>query len=54
MTTDFKDKFERVYNRDPDWDDNDFGPDEPEEYYDILKEGDGQIALNLTSIMINK
>lgn len=54
LTTDFKDKFERVYNYDPGYDQNDYQPDYEEEYYDVLKEGDGQIALNLTDITINK
>lgn len=53
LTTDFKDKLERIYNEsfyvgyDPS---DDYDPREDEEYYDVLKEGDGQIALNLTSI----
>lgn len=55
LTTDFKDKLERVYNYQPDYDPNDdYDPREDEDYYDVLKEGDGQIALNLTSITINK
>lgn len=56
LTTDFKDKLERVYNErfytyDPS---DDYDPREDEEYYDVLKEGDGQIALILTSIIITK
>jgi len=55
LTTDFKDKLERVYNYDPNCDPgDDYDPGEQEEYYDVLKEGDGQIALNLTDITINK
>lgn len=54
LTTDFKDKYERIYNYEPDYDPDDFDPGEQEEYYDVLKEGDGQIALNLTDITINK
>jgi len=57
LTTDFRDKLERIYNQrfyggyDPH---DDYDPREDEEYYDVLKEGDGQIALNLTSITIPK
>jgi len=56
LTTDFKDKLERVYNEaysnyDPS---DDYDPRDEDEYYDVLKEGDGQIALNLTSIIIPK
>jgi len=55
LTTDFKDKYERVYNYQQDYDNgDDYDPGEQEEYYDVLKEGDGQIALNLTDITINK
>lgn len=55
LTTDFKDKYERVYNNYQDYDPgDDYDPREDEEYYDVLKEGDGQIALNLTDIIINK
>jgi hypothetical protein len=56
LTTDFKDKLERVYNdRYSDYDPSqDYDPRDDEEYYDVLKEGDGQIALNLTSIIIPK
>lgn len=55
LTTDFKDKYERVYNHNYDYDPgDDYDPREEEEYYDVLKEGDGQIALNLTDITINK
>jgi len=53
LTTDFKDKIERVYNYEPDnydpADDHD-----QEEYYDVMKEGDGQIALKLTDVTISK
>jgi len=48
ITTDFRDRIERVYNQDfygPDGDDD---PSEP--YYDVLKVGDGQIALTLKDI----
>ena len=55
LTTDFKDKYERVYNPRYYGDLGDYyDPIEDEEYYDVLKEGDGQIALNLTDIIINK
>jgi hypothetical protein len=56
LTTDFKDKVERVYYNGYDEEDysNYYEPEEQEAYYDILKEGDGQIALNLTDIIINK
>ena len=52
LTTDFKDKLERVYNeRYQDYDpSDDYDPREDDDYYDVLREGDGQIALNLTSI----
>lgn len=56
LTTDFKDKLERVYNdRYQDYDpSDDYDPRDDDDYYDVLKEGDGQIALNLTSItMLN-
>ena len=32
---------------------DDYDSREDEEYYDVLREGDGQIALNLTSITIS-
>lgn len=51
LTTDFKDKYERIYNYGFDYE-PDYDPSEYEEYYDVLKEGDGQIALNLTDIAI--
>lgn len=55
LTTDFKDKYERVYNHNYDYDPrDDYDPREDEEYYDVLKEGDGQIALNLTDITTSK
>ncbi|MFV8270302.1 DUF4062 domain-containing protein [Flavobacterium sp. GT2N3] len=56
LTTDFKDKYERVYNPSYNYYDpaDDYDPREEEEYYDVLKEGDGQIALNLTDIIISK
>jgi len=54
LTTDFKDKFERVYNSYPDYEPDNFEPVYQPEYYDVLKEGDGQIALNLTDILINQ
>ena len=55
LTTDFKDKMERVYNYDPDPDPSDYyDPSDYEPYYDVLKQGDGQIALNLTDITSNK
>ena len=55
LTTDFKDKLERVYNNEPDYDPgDDCDPDDQYQYYDVLKEGDGQIALNLTDITISK
>lgn len=52
LITDFKDKLERIHNprfyeNDPS---DDYDPYEDEDYYEILKEGDGQIALKLTSI----
>jgi hypothetical protein len=51
LTTDFKDKIERVYNRDYDDSEQYYGDTEPpEEYYDVLRIGDGQIALILKSI----
>jgi len=56
LTTDFKDKMERIYNerfQDHDPADN-YDPREDEDYYDVLNEGDGQIALNLTSITPTK
>lgn len=56
LTTDFRDRVERVY------DDSYYGPQEdyynpepPEPYYDVLKVGDGQIALALKDIiMVNE
>lgn len=49
ITTDFRDRIERVYNE------NFFGPDDDdygsEPYYDVLKVGDGQIALTLKDIV---
>jgi hypothetical protein len=48
ITTDFKDRIERVYNYD-DRDYYDYEPPEP--YVDVLKKGDGQIALNLKDII---
>lgn len=55
LTTDFKDKYERVYNHNYYYEPtDDYDPREDEEYYDILKEGDGQIALNLTDLTIIK
>lgn len=54
LTTDFKDKLERVYNYEQDYEPNyDFDPSDYE-YYDVLREGEGQIALNLTEIIIKK
>jgi len=51
LTTDFKDKMERVYNQNQDENPDDYyDPSDDEPYYDVLKEGDGQIALNLTDI----
>lgn len=52
LTTDFKDKMERVYNYDPDPDYD--SPFDTEPYYDVLRYGDGQIALNLTDIIIKE
>jgi hypothetical protein len=49
LTTDFRDRIERVYNQNfygPDGDDDDGS----EPYYDVLKVGDGQIALTLKDI----
>lgn len=49
ITADFRDRIERVYNQNfygPDGDEDD--PSEP--YYDVLKAGDGQIALTLSDI----
>lgn len=55
LTTDFKDKLERVYNYEPEYDPSyDYDPGDQVEYYDVLREGDGQIALNLTDITINQ
>ncbi|MDQ0638172.1 hypothetical protein QF042_001737 [Pedobacter sp. W3I1] len=51
LTTDFKDKLERIYNDRFNYDPSyDYDPSDDDEYYDVIKEGDGQIALNLTSI----
>lgn len=52
LTTDFKDRYERIYNYPYDPED-DYPSYEPE-YHDVLKEGDGQIALNLTDVKISK
>ena len=49
LTTDFKDKVERVYNYDVGDPDYDYDPGY-EPYYDVLKEGEGQIALKLKAI----
>jgi len=49
ITTDFTDRVERIYN--DDWQD-DYIDYEP--YYDVLKEGEGQIALNLREIINNQ
>jgi len=55
MTTDFKDKIERIYSNQQDYDAyDDPDPRDYEDYYDVLKEGDGQIALNLTDIVITR
>lgn len=54
LTTDFKDKMERIYNYQQDDDQGDDYPSDGEPYYDVLKEGDGQIALNLKDITITK
>ena len=56
LTTDFKDKMERIYNDryqeyDPSYD---YDPSDDDDYYDVLKEGDGQIALNLTAITLTE
>jgi hypothetical protein len=48
LTTDFKDKMERVYNYQPDEDDN---YEAFALYHDVIKLGDGQIALILTDIV---
>jgi hypothetical protein len=54
LTTDFRDTLERIYN-DQNYDpSDDYDPNWDEPYYDVLKEGDGQIALNLTDIIIKK
>lgn len=50
LTTDFKDKLERVYTAYDPTEDYEFDPSDFNDYFDVLKEGDGQIALNLTSI----
>lgn len=54
LTTDFRDRIERVYDDsyygEPEQDPGDYY-DEPEPYYDVLKVGDGQIALALKDII---
>lgn len=55
LTTDFHDRIERVYDESyfsPQDDYYDQGPPEP--YYDVLKAGDGQIALALKEIKENE
>lgn len=55
LTTEFKDKLERIYNDRFSYDpSDDYDPSQDDEYYDVLKEGDGQIALNLKSIIMPK
>jgi len=55
LTTEFKDKLERIYNYQQDYDPSvDYDPNYDADYYDIIKEGDGQIALNLTDISAQK
>jgi hypothetical protein len=49
LTTNFMDRIERVYNHDPDPYDDYYEPPEP--YVDVLKKGDGQIALSLKDIV---
>ncbi len=52
LTTDFRDRTERVYNESYiDSNDNYYDHELPEPYYDILKIGDGQIALSLKDII---
>lgn len=48
IATDFRDRIERVYNEDFYGPDDDY-PSEP--YYDVLRVGDGQIALTLKDIV---
>ena len=55
LTTDFKDRIERVYDEDFYGPQDDFyDPEPPEPYYDLLKIGDGQIALSLKDILVKK
>lgn len=50
LTTNFMDRIERVYNQDPDPYEDYYESQEP--YVDVLKKGDGQIALSLKDIVI--
>lgn len=51
LTTDFRDRIERVYDDyDTQQEDENYEPQPPEPYYDILRVGDGQIALALKEI----
>lgn len=52
LTTDFKDRLERVYNYDFDEDPATYHGEDFEPFFDILREGDGQIALNLKDIIV--
>ncbi|PSR55324.1 hypothetical protein AHMF7605_18335 [Adhaeribacter arboris] len=56
LTTDFRDRIERVYDEsyyaDSEPDPGDYY--KPEPYYDVLRVGDGQIALSLKDIIIRK
>jgi hypothetical protein len=55
LTTDFKDRIERVYDESFYGPPNDYEPElDPEPYYDVLRLGDGQIALNLKDIIKNE
>jgi len=55
LTTEFKDKLERIYNYPNNYDpSDDYDPNWDADYFDVIKEGDGQIALNLTKILSNK
>ena len=55
FTTDFKDRIERVYDeRYNEPQDNYDYEEPPEPYYDILRVGDGQIALSLKNILDRK
>jgi len=54
LTTDFQDKLQRIYNYDTENQYDDYDPSDREEYYDVIKEGDGQIALVLTNIILIK